>query len=80
MHDLEFLFCFPQKKKKGMYQTEFVFVPSKKTKGARISEFCFSFATERKKEICHASLIFHFLVGQNTMKSTEIFFIKKMIY
>ena len=58
MHDLEFLFCFPQKKKKGMHQTEFVFVPSKKTKGARISEFCFSFATERKKEIWHASLIF----------------------
>ena len=32
----------------------------------------FLFSTERKKEIRLAKLIFHFLVGHSTMKSSEI--------
>ena len=42
----------------------------------RISEFCFSFSTERKKEICYTKLIFYILVGQRTMKSAEIPFLE----
>ena len=73
MHDLEFLFCFPQKNEKGMHQTEFVFCfLQKKAKGMRMflnSAFLFA-------PICHTSLIFHFLVGQSTMKSAEILLLK----
>ena len=74
MHHLEFLSCFLQKKEKGMHQSEFLLCFLQK--GTRVSEFCFSFCSGRKKEICHASLIFHFLVGQSTMKSAEILFLE----
>ena len=76
MYDLEFILCFFQKKEKGMHKSEFVFLfCSEKGKGTRVSEFRFSFF-QRKKEIRHAKLTFHFLVHQMTMTSAEIHFLE----
>ena len=55
----EFLLCFLQKKECMSLNLFFVLF-RKKAKGMCISEFCFSFATERKKEICQTEFNFSF--------------------
>ena len=47
MHDLEFLFCFLQKKEKG---TEFLLCFLQiNEKGMHVSEFCFSLCRKKEK-------------------------------
>ena len=74
MQVLEFLFCFPQKKEKGMCHQK----KKKKKKGTHtfLNSF-FPFWPRKEKG---KSLIFHFLVGQRPMKSPEILFLENSFF
>ena len=53
----------------------FLFSAERKKERVFMNSVCF-FSAKRKKEIRRAKLIFHFLVGQSTMKSAEIHFLE----
>ena len=73
MHKSKFVFsCLEKtKKERAFLNSIFLFSAERKKQQAFLNSV-FLFSAERKKEIRLAKLIFHFLVGQSTIKSVEI--------
>ena len=73
----ENVFFLPKREKECISFSLFFVFSRKRAKATcfQNSVFLFApfvFATERKKEKCHTVLIFHFLVGQRTMRSADL--------